>query len=55
MVCPRRPPAVVAIRPCALAGHLFSGADADRLPRYLETHRERNVAFYEKHGYNVSH
>ena len=30
-------------------------ADAERMPCYLETHKERNVAFYQKHGYNVVH
>jgi hypothetical protein len=25
------------------------------MPCYLETHKERNVQFYEKHGYNVVH
>ena len=28
-------------------------ADADRLPCYLETLNEKNIPFYQKHGYNV--
>jgi ribosomal protein S18 acetylase RimI-like enzyme len=30
-------------------------ADADGLPCYLETSRERNVSFWEKYGFKVSH
>ncbi len=28
-------------------------ADRDGLPCYLETMKERNVAFYQKHGFEV--
>ena len=34
---------------------MLQRADADGLPCYLETHKERNVAFYNKHGYEVVH
>lgn len=34
---------------------MIARADADGLPCYLETHKERNVTFYEKHGYNAVH
>jgi ribosomal protein S18 acetylase RimI-like enzyme len=30
-------------------------ADADGLPCYLETTKERNVAFYRKHGFEIGH
>ena len=30
-------------------------ADADRLPCYLETAKERNLAFYRRHGFEVRH
>lgn len=29
-------------------------ADTDRLPCYLETSNERNVAFYQKHSFTVA-
>ena len=34
---------------------MIARADADAIPCYLETHKERNVTFYERHGYNVVH
>lgn len=40
-----------------LGGHLvapvLARADADGLPCYLETTKERNVTFYRKHGFEV--
>ena len=39
----------------SLVEPMIAQADADGLPCYLETHKERNIAFYEKHGYNVVH
>lgn len=38
----------------ALLGPVLARADADRLPCYLETQSERNVRFYEKHGFEVA-
>ncbi len=32
---------------------ILARADADGLPCYLETMKEINVAFYEKHGFQV--
>jgi len=32
---------------------VLAQADSDRLPCYLETMNERNVPFYEKHGFRV--
>ncbi len=32
---------------------VLARADVDHLPCYLETTNERNVPFYEKHGFNV--
>ena len=31
-----------------------SGADADALPCYLETHKEANVRIYERYGFGVA-
>jgi GNAT superfamily N-acetyltransferase len=39
----------------ALLDPVLARADADRLPCYLETQSERNVRFYEKRGFKVSH
>jgi ribosomal protein S18 acetylase RimI-like enzyme len=39
----------------SLVEPMLAQADADGLPCYLETHKERNVGFYEKHGYNIVH
>ena len=36
-----------------LIGPVLARADADRLPCYLETSKERNVSFYRKHGFEV--
>jgi GNAT superfamily N-acetyltransferase len=33
---------------------VLAQADADGLPSYLETQAERNLAFYGKHGFNVT-
>jgi len=32
---------------------VLARADTDRLPCYLETTNEKNMPFYEKHGFNV--
>ena len=32
---------------------VLARADADRLPCYLETTNQKNMPFYEKHGFNV--
>lgn len=37
----------------ALIAPTLERADADRLPCYLETMKERNVTFYRKHGFDV--
>ena len=37
----------------SLVAPLLARADAEGLPCYLETMKERNVAFYEKHGFQV--
>ncbi len=34
---------------------ILARADADGVPCYLETEGERNVRFYEKHGFKVAH
>ena len=39
----------------ALIQPTLSRADADRLPCYLDTTKQRNVWFYEKHGFRVRH
>ena len=39
----------------ALLGKLFSMADQERMPVYLETHRFENVGYYEKHGFQLIH
>lgn len=36
-----------------LLRHMFARIDAIHLPCYLETHTERNVAFYEHRGFKV--
>jgi ribosomal protein S18 acetylase RimI-like enzyme len=33
---------------------IFSRADADRLPCYLETHKEAHVRIYERYGFGVA-
>ena len=33
---------------------IFERADSTRLPCYLETSNERNIAFYQKHGFTVA-
>jgi GNAT superfamily N-acetyltransferase len=38
----------------ALIQPVLSRADADGLPCYLETFKDRNLRFYEKHGFTVS-
>jgi ribosomal protein S18 acetylase RimI-like enzyme len=37
----------------ALIGPVLQRADASGLPCYLETHKERNVTFYRRHGFEV--
>ena len=37
----------------ALMRPLLAQADAERMPVYLETHDERNVRYYQKHGFNL--
>lgn len=37
----------------ALIQPILQRADADGLPCYLETQKERNVPFYQKHGFEV--
>ena len=37
----------------SLVAPMLARADAEGLPCYLETMKERNVAFYEKHGFKV--
>ena len=39
----------------ALLAPGLSRADADGLPCYLETMKERNVPFYQRHGFQVLH
>jgi GNAT superfamily N-acetyltransferase len=34
---------------------MLARVDSDGLPSYLETHKERNVTFYQQYGYNVVH
>jgi ribosomal protein S18 acetylase RimI-like enzyme len=34
---------------------ILAQADADGLPCYLETEGERNIRFYERHGFKVAH
>jgi ribosomal protein S18 acetylase RimI-like enzyme len=36
-----------------LIAPVLERADADRLPCYLETSKERNLPFYQKHGFEV--
>lgn len=36
-----------------LIAPILARADADKLPCYLETQKERNVVFYQKHGFEV--
>jgi ribosomal protein S18 acetylase RimI-like enzyme len=33
---------------------VLARADRDRVPAYLESTKERNVAFYERHGFRVT-
>jgi ribosomal protein S18 acetylase RimI-like enzyme len=37
----------------ALMRPLLAQADAERMPVYLDTHDERNVRYYQKHGFNL--
>jgi ribosomal protein S18 acetylase RimI-like enzyme len=39
----------------SLIGPMLTRADAERKPCYLETHKEPNVRFYQKHGFDVVH
>ena len=38
----------------ALLEPVLSGCDRDEVPAYLETGTERNVAFYNRHGFKVT-
>ena len=37
----------------SLLGPVLARSDADGMPCYLETTRDRNVPFYQKHGFEV--
>jgi GNAT superfamily N-acetyltransferase len=37
----------------ALQGHVYSMADAEQLPSYLETQKEDNLAYYRRFGYET--
>ncbi len=39
----------------ALVHAVLARADAMRLPVYLETHAERNVQYYQRHGFELIH
>jgi GNAT superfamily N-acetyltransferase len=39
----------------ALLQYLLQKADAEKIPVYLETHKEQNVAYYEKRGFQLIH
>jgi len=39
----------------ALMEPVMAKADAQKLPVYLETHNEKNIRFYEKHGFKLIH
>ena len=38
----------------ALLQGVLEGCDRDEIPAYLETGKERNVAFYNRHGFKVT-
>lgn len=37
----------------ALQEHVYSDADRDQLPSYLETQKEANLAYYRRFGYEL--
>jgi ribosomal protein S18 acetylase RimI-like enzyme len=37
----------------ALMRPLLAQADAQKLPVYLETHDEKNIRYYQKHGFDL--
>lgn len=39
----------------ALMQPVFEKADAQKMPVYLETHAEKNVPYYQKHGFELIH
>jgi ribosomal protein S18 acetylase RimI-like enzyme len=39
----------------ALMQPLLAKADAEKMPIYLETHNEKNVAYYERFGFTLTH
>lgn len=39
----------------ALLKKMFDRADREKMPIYLETHREANVAYYEQRGFQLIH
>ncbi len=39
----------------ALMQPLLAQADAQKMPIYLETHDEKNVRYYQKHGFDLLH
>ena len=39
----------------AIVQPVVERADSEGLPCYLETSKERNLAFYRKHGFDVVH
>lgn len=39
----------------ALMRPILAKADAERIPVYLETHDERNIRYYQKHGFGLIH
>jgi GNAT superfamily N-acetyltransferase len=39
----------------ALMQPMLDRADSERLPCYLDTHQDRNVRFYQRHGFEVVH
>jgi ribosomal protein S18 acetylase RimI-like enzyme len=38
----------------ALLSHMLARIDADGMPAYLESSKERNIAFYVRHGFEVT-
>jgi ribosomal protein S18 acetylase RimI-like enzyme len=38
----------------ALLAHVLARVDADRMPAYLESSSERNIALYGRHGFEIT-
>jgi ribosomal protein S18 acetylase RimI-like enzyme len=38
----------------ALLAHTLARVDADRMPTYVESSHERNIALYDRHGFQVT-